>query len=386
MTIFEFFLASSGSRIIILTILLGFLALVKSTYNIDTYLATHMPLSLWFGPNHLYVGSRDNIINRLDGKNQVAFAGNGDRNSPSAVSGPGAAIGAYFASVRGITGDTSERFIYLANTELNTIRAVDTSTGQIATIAGTGSTAVNGDGGPATSASVSWPTSVTIDSQNNIYTCSYDYPNQKEMTIRKIDTTTGIITSFLRLGDVDSGDGGAGTSAQIAPAKSIFIQNNKMYFGTAECHVRVVDLATNIITTIAGSTCAASDLGPGHYYYSYIFADSGDAVSALSAIISPNPTVTGSMLKLVSCCCILETEYLFPPTVDKNDVVFIYELHTCVVRTVDPISGIINTIAGVLGTCGHHTGTSALDAGPADSITLNQNLNNLLGIAVDATG
>ncbi len=112
------------------------------------------------------------------------------------------------------------------------------------------------------------------------------------MPIRKIDATTGIITVYLALG-TDTGDNGPRISASVARTKSIFIHDNKMYFGTEYCHVRVIDMTTDIITTIAGYICESYD-SPAYPYYFEYFRESGEqGVSALSVILSPNPAVTG---------------------------------------------------------------------------------------------
>ena len=53
--------------------------------------------------------------------------------------------------------------VYIADTNNNRIRKVTVSTGIITTIAGTGSTTFSGDGGQATSATLSLPSGVTVD-------------------------------------------------------------------------------------------------------------------------------------------------------------------------------------------------------------------------------
>ncbi len=289
--------------------LFGFLAQVQSTvpvYNIDNYLvATEYAMSLWLtsSSQKLFIGTNSNKIYRSDAaSSQVIIAGGGDNNSPSSVSGSGAATSAHFYSVNGISGDSTERYIYVANTGHNTIRAIDTTTGQIATIAGSGGPSVGGDNGPATSAGVLYPSSVTVDSHNNVYTTSFH--NGGAMNIRKIDATTGIISTYLTttVSEGDSGDGGTRTSAEVRAAKSIFIQNNRMYIGTQSCLVRMLDMTTNIITTIAGTDCESNPNGPtgaGNYgYYNYWF-ESGDGISALSATITPCASVSGE--KITQC-------------------------------------------------------------------------------------
>ena len=59
--------------------------------------------------------------------------------------------------------------LYIADTINHRIRFVDASTGAITTIAGTGTNGNTGDGGPALSAEIGDPTSITIDQSGRIY-------------------------------------------------------------------------------------------------------------------------------------------------------------------------------------------------------------------------
>ena len=57
--------------------------------------------------------------------------------------------------------------VYIGDSANNRVRKVTTSTGIITTFAGTGSTTYSGDNGPATSASLYHPTDVAVDSAGN---------------------------------------------------------------------------------------------------------------------------------------------------------------------------------------------------------------------------
>ncbi len=54
--------------------------------------------------------------------------------------------------------------VYIADYFNNRIRKVTASTGFITTIAGTGNTIYSGDNGPATSATLNWPSALDLDS------------------------------------------------------------------------------------------------------------------------------------------------------------------------------------------------------------------------------
>ncbi len=78
----------------------------------------------------------------------------------------------------------------------------------ISLVAGTGDTGFSGDGGQATGAEVSGPTTVAVDTSGNVYIADED--NHR---IRMVDTD-GVITTFAGYGD--SGGGGDGVLATAA--------------------------------------------------------------------------------------------------------------------------------------------------------------------------
>ena len=83
--------------------------------------------------------------------------------------------------------------------------------GTISTVAGNGSTAFSGDGGPATAAGFSNPIDIELDAAGNLYIT--DGVNNR---IRRV-TPAGIIGTFAGNGTAGfSGDGGPATSAQLS--------------------------------------------------------------------------------------------------------------------------------------------------------------------------
>jgi uncharacterized protein (TIGR03437 family) len=79
----------------------------------------------------------------------------------------GPAVGAAIYSPSGVAVDAAGN-LYIADSGDNLIRKV-TPGGIISTIAGNGSQGYSGDGGPATSAALDYPTGVTVDAAGNIY-------------------------------------------------------------------------------------------------------------------------------------------------------------------------------------------------------------------------
>src|SRR5437899_1579155 len=79
----------------------------------------------------------------------------------------GLATAAQLYYPNGLTVDGSGN-IFVADTGNHRVRQVSAATGNIATIAGTGTPGYNGDG-PATGASLNYPAGVAVDGPGNVY-------------------------------------------------------------------------------------------------------------------------------------------------------------------------------------------------------------------------
>lgn len=130
--------------------------------------------------------------------------------------------------------------IYIADAYCR-IRKVDVVTGIINTIAGNGVNAYSGDGGPAISASF-YPLGIFLDPSTNIY-----FPDGTH--IRKIDATTGIINTIAGNGSTaGTGDGGPPLNAGVVAASVWVDTNQNIYISDAggNHRVRKVTMAAGI--------------------------------------------------------------------------------------------------------------------------------------------
>ncbi|MFI5096581.1 MAG: NHL repeat-containing protein [Candidatus Acidiferrales bacterium] len=146
--------------------------------------------------------------------------------------------------------------IYIADTWNNLIRKIDTS-GMISTIAGTGFPGVLGDGGPATSAQVYQPIGLAVDSLGNVYIA--DFGNSK---IRKVDTS-GTINTIAGTGSIgNSGDGGPATAAFLNQPTGVAVDRagNVYIADNQNSRVRKVDTSGTITTIVSTSTSGISAL------------------------------------------------------------------------------------------------------------------------------
>lgn len=130
------------------------------------------------------VDALNGIITTVAGTGHPRYAGDGGGATVAALNDPAAlAIG-------------RKEILYIADQSNNRVRAVDLITGLIRTVAGTGTAAYNGDGIPATEASLAGPSSLAVDSEGTLYIA--DTFNGR---IRAVDPVTGLIKTVV-------GDGG----------------------------------------------------------------------------------------------------------------------------------------------------------------------------------
>jgi trimeric autotransporter adhesin len=144
--------------------------------------------------------------------------------------------------------------LYVADTFNYCIRMVTKSTGVITTVAGTGVSGYNGDGGQATSAEISSPYGFPVDASGNLYIADFD--NHR---IRMVTKSTGVITTVTGTGVSGyNGDGVQATSAEISSPFDVAVDaSGNLYLADAwNYRIRMVTKSTGIITTVAGTGVA----------------------------------------------------------------------------------------------------------------------------------
>jgi len=133
--------------------------------------------------------------------------------------------------------------VYISEYSNSVVRRIDALDGTISTIAGTGTGGYTGDGGPAGVAKLNSPGFIDFDSAGNLYIA--DYGNN---VIRKIagGTGTGIITTIAGTGTrAYTGDGGPALSADIGGPWGLDGRGGTLYMSDYNSHaIRTVVLAT----------------------------------------------------------------------------------------------------------------------------------------------
>ena len=212
--------------------------------------------------------------------------------------------------------------IYIGDTYNCRVREV-TPDGKIKTIAGNGTCAATGDGGPAISAQLNYPGSIAVDGSGNIYVA-------EEHRIRKIAAGTGIISTFAGSGGTggSTADGVQATAAYVPYLLWLTLdRSGNVYFADEDNQqVRMINASSGTVKTVAGS----GKTGFG-----------GDGGPAPSASLDGPDSVA----------------------VDSTGNIYISDKYNCRIRMVDT-SGRISTLAGAT----HYAG----DQGPATSALLHE--------------
>ena len=255
------------------------------------------------------------IITTIAGTGDTTYGGDG-----------GAAVSAQLHYPAGIALDGLGN-VYIADQYSHRIRKITVATGIITTIAGTGISGFNGDGMTATSAQLSYPAGIALDSSGNIYIA-----DEENNRIRKITVATGMITTIAGYGIAGfSGDGGGANGAQINFPSGVAVDNSgNVFIADYNNHrIRKVTATTGGIATIAGTGTAGL---------------SGDGAAATSA----------------------QLNYPVGVALDGSENVYISDAENYRIRKISVATGIITTIAGTTNNLGTFTG----DGGAATSATL----------------
>lgn len=219
----------------------------------DTNVATKAGMNRPYGvaldkAGNLYVADTYNdVVRRVaaSGGTMSTFAGKGQQG----IGGDGGgATGALMDTPTALVFDAAGN-LYIADTNNHRIRKVGTD-GNISTFAGNGIAAGSGDGGPATSASLNSPEGLAIDGAGNIYVA-----DTASHRVRKI-TPGGTITTVAGNGNGGfQGDGGPATKASLYYPKGIAVdtRSGNLYIADSlNSRVRAVTPDGNIYT-VAGN-------------------------------------------------------------------------------------------------------------------------------------
>jgi uncharacterized protein (TIGR03437 family) len=230
----------------------------------------------------------------------------------------------------GIATDSSGN-VFFETPFSNVVLRWDASSGALTLAAGSGTEGFSGDGGPATSAQLNWPTGVAVDSVGNLYIA-----DTRNCRVREV--SNGVITTVAGNGDCDfSGDNGPATNAHLNGAYGIAVDSAGNLYIADIGNNRIRKVSNGVITTVAGNGTAGFS------------GDNGPATSA-------------------------QLNGPFGVTVDSAGNLYITDYYNYRIRKIS--NGVITTVAGN-GTYGFSG-----DNGPATAAELSAPT----GLAVDSAG
>ena len=270
------------------------------------------------GNNRIRKVSPSGIISTVAGNGTAGFSGDGGLATNASLNVPS-----------GIAVDAADN-LYIADARNNRVRRVAPS-GIISTVAGGGS-GFPGGNGPATSASLSWPSSVAVDAAGNLY-----ITDQGNGRIRKV-SPSGMISTAAGSGQGGfTGDGGPATLASLWRPTGVAVDAAGSLYIADQLNNRIRKVSpSGIISTLAGNGGSKS------------LGDGGPATSAV--LKSPQGVAA-----------------------DAAGNLYIADSANNRARKVDP-SGTITTVAG------NGVGGFSGDGGPATAASLY----GPAGVAVDA--
>lgn len=351
------------------------------------------------------------VISTVAGNGTAAFSGDGDL-----------AISASLNLPRGVYVDGAGN-LFIADTNNHRVRKV-TPAGVIGTVAGIGVSGYGTDGVPATQTIVSSPYGMLTDPAGNLYIAEFG-----SSRIRKVDATTGIISTFAslscpsgitlvegtfyvsqascghRISKIDplgqvstlagtgvngfSGDGGSPGQATLSSPYDVFAdsQYNVYIYDSGNMRIRMVPGGVGPITTVVGSGL----IGDGGPATDAALADPGQVVVHEGSQRIYLNDVTNRRIRVVDPGGIITT-YAgngatnfsgdggpavsaglgSPQAIALDSRGNLYIAGFSRIRRVDAVTGIITTVAG------NGTAPRSGDGGPATAATFAAN-----GLAID---
>jgi trimeric autotransporter adhesin len=325
--------------------------------------------------NLFIVDTQSNRVREVSAGTIVTVAGGGNPGD----NGP--AVSAQLDNPVGVAVDGSGD-LYIADATGNRIRKV--SNGTITTLAGNGSCCFSGDNGAASSAQLSGPYGVAVDSAGNVFIA--DTGNQR---IRKV--SNGVIATVAGNGMQGfSGDFGPATSAELNTPKAAAADSSGNLYIADSGNWSIRKLSNGVIATIAGGIFNSPPVTNGLAVLEALYepadvavdstgslyiADTGDRVvrrisNGIITTVAGGGLTTGDNGPATSAMLVSPQGI----AVDASGNLYIADTQAWAIRKVS--GGIITTIAGGAG-----FGYGG-DNGPATSAQLN----SPVGIAVDASG
>jgi len=142
--------------------------------------------------------------------------------------------------------------VYFSDTFNHRVLRMDSRTGMISLVAGTGKAGYSGDGGPAVAAELHEPYGLAVSRRGDVYVV--DRLNRR---VRRVSGMTRTITTIAGSGvGRYTGDGGPAVEAGLVEPSGVALAEGDrvlLIADVGDCRVRKVDLETGRISTLAGT-------------------------------------------------------------------------------------------------------------------------------------
>lgn len=280
----------------------------------------------------------------------------------TAGSADGIGVAARFSNPQGLATDGVSMFV--ADSTNHTIRKITIATGDVTTLAGdvglTGST-----DGTGSDARFNGPTNLALIAGNLYVT---DYSNH---AIRKVDISTGTVTTLAGAAGVSGSTDGIGNVARFNyPWGAVAVGDDLYVSDSIGARIRKIVVATGEVTTFAGSGgngstngigVAASFAGPRALTTDgsslYVVETSNHLLRRISLATAEVTTLAGTPAVSGSSDGIGSSASFYAPVgvVTDGTNVFVSDANNRTVRKVVIATGEVTTFAGVAGRTGGST-------------------------------
>ena len=217
--------------------------------------------------------------------------------------------------------------VYAAEANFNTVSKFGTD-GLLIPVAGNGSFCTNrppcGDGNDATKATIAFPRGISVDAANGLYIADQDH------RIRRVNLATGVITTIAGTGQSGfSGDGGPATNARIGKPTYVTVLGSNVFF---------IDFLNKRIRRIDGSGTISTIAGNGATGYT------GDGGAAVEASFAINESDFGAL------------------AIGPDGHLYFADTHNYAIRKVNLTTGVISTVIADTHNAGALVGGMAIDS------------------------
>jgi sugar lactone lactonase YvrE len=332
------------------------------------------------------------LIYTVAGIGTVGYTGDGGAATLAELEVP-------YAAIKDAAGN-----IYIADQSNHAVRKVAAGTGVISTFAGSAIPGYSGDGGPATSAKLSWPYALALDSAGNLFIVDLNG------TVRLVDHATGNISTYA--GNPTATSYGSSpapaTDVSLIGTYGIAIDSSRNVYLSTNSKILVVNDSTRIISTLAGSGVYVNgqigDGGPasgaflsnaralvfdsgGNLYIADIGNHRIRKIAATNGVVTPSSiiaSVAGSQYgtPYSEADGPATSIYLYLPAglaIDAANNLLISDSNTNLLWKVNATTQIMSRVAGHYASCLPYSNS---DGGAASSATLCQPS----GISIDSSG